>query len=131
MPFLLLAVGDVLFHCASLPLRTCPGEWTRATAASQVALISSTSVAVKESIPIKLFFPLLTRTSSSSLACTAAPSRFCVFWIRKTIRKVMIVVEVLMMSCQVSEKPRAGPEQPHTAAFAIFPNVFSTQSPGR
>lgn len=36
------------------------------------------------------------------LACMAAPSRFWVFWIRKTIRNVMIVVPVLMISCQVS-----------------------------
>src|SRR5215212_2752814 len=39
----------------------------------------------------------------------AAPSRFCVFWIRNTIRKVTIVVPVLMTSCQVSEKPKNGP----------------------
>ena len=29
-------------------------------------------------------------------------SRFCVFWIRNTIRNVTIVVDVLMTSCQVS-----------------------------
>jgi hypothetical protein len=43
------------------------------------------------------------RTGSSNLACKAAPSRFCVFWIMKTIRNVMIVVPVLLMSCHVSE----------------------------
>ena len=36
-------------------------------------------------------------------------SRFCVFWIRNTIRKVTMVVPVLMTSCQVSEKPKSGP----------------------
>src|SRR5690606_15302458 len=49
------------------------------------------------------------RMTSSSLACIAAASRFCEFWIRKTIRKVTIVVPVLMTSCQVSEKPNTGP----------------------
>ena len=49
------------------------------------------------------------RSSSSSLACIAAPSRFWLFWIRNTIRKVMMVVPVLMMSCQVSEKWNTGP----------------------
>jgi hypothetical protein len=32
-------------------------------------------------------------------------SRFCVAWIKKTIRNVTIVVPVLMTSCQVSLKP--------------------------
>ena len=45
----------------------------------------------------------IARKISSSLACIAAPSRFCEFWIRNTIRKVMIVVPVLITSCQVSE----------------------------
>ena len=36
------------------------------------------------------------RISSSSLSCIAVVSRFCVFWIRNTMRKVMIVVPVLM-----------------------------------
>src|SRR5215207_9067495 len=39
----------------------------------------------------------------------AAPSRFCVRWIRKTIRNVTIVVPVLITSCHVSEKPKRGP----------------------
>jgi hypothetical protein len=34
---------------------------------------------------------------------SAALTRFCVFWIRNTIRNVTIVVPVLMASCQVSE----------------------------
>ena len=38
----------------------------------------------------------------------AAPSRFCVFWIRNTIRNVTMVVPVLMTSCHVSEKPKNG-----------------------
>ena len=36
-------------------------------------------------------------------------SRFWVFWIRKTIKKVTIVVPVLMTSCHVSENPKIGP----------------------
>jgi hypothetical protein len=32
---------------------------------------------------------------------------------RKTIKKVMIVVVVLMASCHVSEKSMSGPEFPH------------------
>jgi len=36
-------------------------------------------------------------------------SRFCVLWIKKTIRKVRMVVPVLMTSCQVSEKWNSGP----------------------
>ena len=36
-------------------------------------------------------------------------SRFCVFWIRNTIRNVTIVVPVLMTSCHVSLKPNSGP----------------------
>ena len=39
----------------------------------------------------------------------AAVSRFCVFWIRNTIRNVTMVVPVLMTSCQVSLKPNSGP----------------------
>jgi hypothetical protein len=44
------------------------------------------------------------------LRCSAVLSRFCVFWIRNTIRNVIIVVPVLMTSCQVSEKLNAGPD---------------------
>ena len=43
------------------------------------------------------------------LSCIAFASRFCVFWIRKTIRKVTIVVPVLMTSCQVSDQWKNGP----------------------
>ena len=44
----------------------------------------------------------VTRISSSILICMAAVSRFWVFWITNTMRKVTIVVPVLMTSCQVS-----------------------------
>ena len=47
--------------------------------------------------------------SSASLSCNAIVSRFWVFWIRNTIRKVTIVVEVLITSCQVSLNPKNGP----------------------
>src|SRR5262245_48077274 len=43
----------------------------------------------------------------------AALSRFCVFWTRKTIRNVTMVVPVLMTSCQVSLKPNNGPKTAH------------------
>jgi hypothetical protein len=43
------------------------------------------------------------------LTWIAALSRFCEFWIRKTIRKVTIVVPVLMTSCHVSENRKRGP----------------------
>jgi hypothetical protein len=39
-------------------------------------------------------------------------------WIRKTIRKVTMVVPVLMTSCQVSEKPKSGPVTAHTRMTA-------------
>src|SRR6476659_7827987 len=47
--------------------------------------------------------------SSSSLTWIASESRFWVFWIRNTMRKVTIVVPVLITSCQVSLKPNSGP----------------------
>src|SRR5687767_6469187 len=46
---------------------------------------------------------------SSSFICSASVSRFCVFWIRNTMRKVTIVVPVLITNCHVSEKPKRGP----------------------
>ena len=49
------------------------------------------------------------RSNSSSLICSASASRFCVLWIRNTIRKVTIVVPVLIMSCQVSLQWKIGP----------------------
>src|SRR5690349_12398117 len=39
----------------------------------------------------------------------ASVSRFCVFWIRNTIRNVTMVVPVLITSCQVSLKWKIGP----------------------
>src|SRR5262249_17259030 len=39
----------------------------------------------------------------------ASASRFCVFWIRNTIRKVTIVVPVFITSCHVSLNPNKGP----------------------
>lgn len=50
---------------------------------------------------------------SSSFSWTAAPSRFWVFWIRKTIRNVTMVVPVLITSCQVSLKANNGPVTSH------------------
>jgi hypothetical protein len=39
-------------------------------------------------------------------------ARFCVFWMRNTIRNVTIVVAVLMTSCQVSLKPKRAGNDP-------------------
>src|SRR5262249_13697310 len=50
----------------------------------------------------------------SSLIWIAVPSRFCEFWMRKTMRKVTMVVPVLITSCHVSENPKIGPVIPHT-----------------
>src|ERR1700737_249014 len=54
------------------------------------------------------------RISSSSFKCSAFDSRFCAFWIRKTIKNVTIVVPVLMTSCQLLEKWQAGPSNAQT-----------------
>jgi hypothetical protein len=43
----------------------------------------------------------------------ARASRFWVFYIRKTIKNVTMVVAVLITSCQVSEKPKIGPVTAH------------------
>ena len=48
----------------------------------------------------------------------AIVSRICVFWITNTMRKVMIVVAVLMTSCQVSLKPNNGPVSPQRTIAA-------------
>ena len=45
-------------------------------------------------------------------------SRFWVFWIRNTIRKVMMVVLVLMISCQVSLNLKIGPVAAQTTITA-------------
>src|SRR5687767_8491424 len=55
---------------------------------------------------------------SSSFICSASVSRFCVFWIRNTMRKVTIVVPVLITNCHVSEKPKRGPVAAHSRMTA-------------
>ena len=57
----------------------------------------------------------------------AVPSRFWVFWIKNTIRKVMIVVDVFTASCHVSEKPKRGPLD----AQATIARQQSTKVSGR
>ena len=52
------------------------------------------------------------RMSSSSFRWSARVSRFCVAWMRNTMRKVTTVVPVLMTSCQVSLKWKSGPLAP-------------------
>ncbi len=58
------------------------------------------------SMPAMLFLAFfVAKISSSNFNWRARVSRFCVAWIKKTIRNVTIVVPVLMTSCQVSLKP--------------------------
>lgn|SRR5215203_496651 len=57
-------------------------------------------------------FPV-TRISSSSFNCNAEVSRVCVDWIRKIIRKVITVVAVLHINCQVSDQWKKGPLTSH------------------
>ena len=98
------------------PSRTA-GPPTRAScsgrprpASGQCAWNASSSSSVRSSrSAIAVSAPIAARSSSSSLICMATLSRFWVFWIRKTIRKVTMVVPVLMTSCQVSLKPKTGP----------------------
>ena len=72
----------------------------------------------------RLLAPLIAATSSLSLRWTARESLFCVLWMRKTVKKVAIVVAVLMTSCQVFENPNAGPETSQTAmASAVRPKA--------
>ena len=61
----------------------------------------------------------MTLISSSSLRCSAAESRFIVFWMRNTIRNVNTVVPVLITSCQVLENPKIGPETAHPTTMTI------------
>jgi hypothetical protein len=72
-------------------------------AAAHFARNSSTSSCVKLSIPMNLFEAVLALINSSSFAWISAPSRFCVFWIRKTIRKVTMVVLVLYTPPRIGE----------------------------
>src|SRR5262249_43321288 len=79
----------------------------------------------------RLLAPLIAATSSFSFRWTASVSLFCARWIRKTIRKVTIVVPVLITSCHVSEKPKRGPVASHstmdpaaTAKAQLDPEYF-------
>src|SRR4029450_1364705 len=65
-----------------------------------------------------LWAPSIARINSSNFTWIASASRFWVFWIRKTIRKVTIVVPVLMTSCQVSLNPKSGPVRAHARITA-------------
>src|ERR1700712_2851054 len=68
---------------------------------------------------MRLLAPWCEASSSFSFKCTAFESLFCDFWIRKTIKKVTIVVPVLMMSCHVSEYLNIGPVTPHIIIIVI------------
>ena len=49
-------------------------------------------------------------------ACHRGADASSAAWIRKTIKKVTIVVPVLITSCQISEKPNIGPVIAHIVA---------------
>src|SRR6188508_1870190 len=57
----------------------------------------------------RLLAPSTAATSSFNLSCRARESLFCARWIRKTMMNVMMVVPVLMTSCQVSDQRKIGP----------------------
>src|SRR5881275_345856 len=57
----------------------------------------------------RLDAPWSAATISLSFRWMARASLFCARWMRKTIKKVTIVVPVLITSCQVSEKWKKGP----------------------
>src|ERR1039458_5596483 len=57
----------------------------------------------------------MARISSFSFRLIARASRFCVFWIRKTMRKVMRAVPVPMTCAHLFEKCNIGPVAAHTA----------------
>ena len=62
----------------------------------------------------------MTSLCASSLACSAVPSRFCVFWMMKTIRNVTIVVAVLITSWYVLlASPTKMPPMNHAVTIAI------------
>ncbi len=112
MPLLVNQLGAL---SAALRARFATLRSVRSPAATAFARFSqrdrksSSSSAVRCSMPTNELWAALVRISSSSLTWIAALSRFCEFWIRNTIRKVTIVVPVLITSCQVSEKPNSGP----------------------
>ena len=78
--------------------------YVQAAPVMQVYIIGLSALVVELStVTMLLRAALCARMSSSSFRCSALASRFWVFWMRKTIRKVTIVVPVLMTSCQFSE----------------------------
>ncbi len=58
---------------------------------------------------MRLLAPLVAAINSLSLGCSTRKSLFRARWMRNTIRNVMMVVPVLMTSCQVSEYLNRGP----------------------
>jgi hypothetical protein len=60
----------------------------------------------RPAIPFCTFF--VATASSSSYTWSAILSRFWVAWMRKTTRKVTMVLPVLISSCHVSLKPNSG-----------------------
>ena len=48
-------------------------------------------------------------------------SRFCVFWIKNTMRKVSTVVPVLITNCHVSDQASSGPLAAHATMIRTAP----------
>src|SRR5205814_41494 len=60
-----------------------------------------------------LLLKLLSPTICSCLTCVASASRFCVLWIRNTMRNVTMVVAVLLTTSPASLKPHSRPVIAH------------------
>src|ERR1041385_6141894 len=68
----------------------------------------------------RLLAPSRAATISFSLSCRSSESLFWDRWMRKTIRKVTIVVPVLMASCYGSERER-GRAAPFPPSSVLMP----------
>ena len=99
--------GDLIVMVAPPnPFRCPPGPYERVSMFAHVLkkkghkkskiIIVDPKPAFGGSMPVRNFEP------SPDGKWIAFASRFCVFWMRNTIRKVTMVVPVLITSCQVS-----------------------------
>src|ERR1700712_2519661 len=63
-------------------------------------------------LTMRLLVPSCAAINSFNFKCIAFESLFCDFWIRKTIKNVIMVVPVFIISCHVSEYLNMGPVIP-------------------
>jgi len=109
------AVTDTLsgVQASGVPVSALPAKQSFrepfARASNRARKVSSAASSISSRSRSALCAPLVARINSSSFSWIAVVSRFWVFWIRNTIRKVTIVVPVLITSCHVLEKPKTGP----------------------